>query len=59
MTSELWSENLTPETINDTYLDTAEIVSVFLKVLQDDVSAMNLKLAIDLLSLAKTEREEN
>ena len=48
--SNLLSDNLTPEVLANTYLDTANIVAEVPELLSDGYSGMNLKLVIDILS---------
>lgn len=53
---QLLSDNLTPEIIANTYLDTEAIIDSYTNALEQyGATAMNLKLAIDLLFSAVTE----
>lgn len=50
------SENLTPEIIENTYLDTQAIIDSYTNALEQyGATSINLKLAIDLLFSAVTE----
>lgn len=57
---QLLSENLTETIINKTYLDTQAIIDTFTETLEQyGATAMNLKMAIDLLNYAIKEMPEH
>lgn len=59
MSNDLLSENLTETIINKSYLDIQQVIDTFTETRdQYGISALNLKLAIDLLNNAITEMPE-